>query len=211
MLGGSSPAWCRYLPFIVGLSTCSIGATAKDSCIATFGIEVLRNEAREVDKNGKPGKLSNTDQKTQIFEKSSPSRPARTLWCISDRGITYAEDRGKPDAIIAFLPFGAEPVKLSKTLPNGLPVEMTGSAKKYDGAYTIYWKWTIAVKTPTEPQVLQSMTNELFMEVELTDATCRLNSYKRSLVMTGSRRGNRFLETTETTDTSKMECELLSD
>lgn len=211
MLGGSSPAWCRYLPFIAGLSTWPIAASAKDSCISTFGIEVQRNEDREVDKNGKPGKLLSTDQKTQIFEKSSPSKPARTLWCISDRGITYAEDRDKPNETIVFLPFGTEPVNLSKTLPNGLPVEMTGSAKKYDSAYTIHWKWTIVVKAPTDPQALQSMTNELTMEVELNNSTCRLKSYKRLLVMTGSRRGSRFLGTTETTDTSKMECELLSD
>jgi hypothetical protein len=196
----------------VGLSTLQLPTSARDSCISTFGIEVQRNEDRLIDKKGKPGKLLNTDQKTQVFDKSSPLKPARTLWCISDLGITYAEDRGKPSEITVFLPFGGQTIKLLRTLPNGLPVEMTGSAEKSrSNTYTIHLQWTVAVKIPAEPQALQSMTNELSMEVELNDSTCRLNSYKRSLVMTGSRQGSRFMGTTETTDTSKMECELLSD
>ena len=157
-----------FLPMV--FFNCAGAAIARDACISFDGTLQMAFEQRK-SINGQPGELVG---KPKVI--TQKVRDDNQQWCVNDVGITYIE-KGKPPVIKINYPFDQGFVD-TEIKSSGLPVAITGIAKKTDNVISVNWLYTIGTKLTQARLSATSMRVEVSFAFELTGDTCKLNSYK---------------------------------
>jgi len=159
-----------------------VAAAHADQCIHFTGTETMISETRK-NKGGQPGELMSQSQSTRSLSEGNHSR-----WCLDDESITYVEAGNGPLIKVRY-PFSGGFV--DKTIKSsGLPVVITGIAKKTDNVVTVNWLYTIGDKLSRGQATNMATRVELSFSFEISGRTCKLNAHKWTYVSnTGSKGG----------------------